>query len=130
MKIFLDANILFSGSNTQSALHQLLNLLGKNHELATSYYAIAEARRNITLKKSAWLDDFEELVAHFILCPQGQLRKDIELVEKDRTILAAAITGECGYLITGDRKDFGHLFGQTIEGVLILPPSDLAEKLL
>ena len=130
MKIFLDANILFSGSNTESALHQLLNILGKKHELATSYYAIGEARRNITLKKSAWLDDFEELVSHFILCPQGQLQKDIELVEKDRPILASAITGECAYLITGDRKDFGHLFGQTIEGVLILPPSDLAEKLL
>ena len=130
MKIFLDANILFSGSNTQSALHQLLNLLGQNHELATSYYAIAEARRNITLKKNTWLNDFEELVSHFTLCPQGQLRKDIELVEKDRPILAAAITGECEYLVTGDRKDFGHLFGQTIEGVFVLPPSDLAEKLL
>ena len=130
MKIFLDANILFSGSNTQSALYQLLHLLDEKHELATSSYAIAEARRNITLKKSAWLDDFEELISHFTLCPQGHLRKDIELVEKDRPILASAITGKCGYLITGDRKDFGHLFGQTIEGVLVLPPSDLAEKLL
>jgi hypothetical protein len=51
-------------------------------------------------------------------------------VEKDRPILASAIAGECAYLVTGDRKDFGHLFGQTIEGVCILPPSDIAEKLL
>ncbi len=130
MKIFLDANILFSGSNRQSALHQLLELLSEKHELATSCYAIEEARRNITLKKTDWLDDFEELVSHLVLCPQAQLGKDIELVEKDRPILGAAIAGKCEYLVTGDRKDFGHLFGKTIEGVFVLPPSDLAEKLL
>ncbi|MCF6312660.1 MAG: hypothetical protein L3J39_09445 [Verrucomicrobiales bacterium] len=130
MKIFLDANILFSAANTHSALYQTLCLLGEKHELATSYYAIGEARRNVALKKSDWLNCFEELVTDLALCPQGQLTETVKLVEKDRPILASAIAGKCAYLVTGDRKDFGHLYGQSLEGVLILPPSDIAEKLL
>jgi predicted nucleic acid-binding protein len=130
MKIFLDANILFSGSNTQSALHQLLHILGEKHELVTSQYAVIEARRNILRKKSNWLNDFEQLVSRLGLCQQGKLTAEVELAEKDRPILAAAITGGCAYLVTGDRKDFGHLFGKTIEGVCILTPSSIAEKLV
>jgi predicted nucleic acid-binding protein len=130
MKIFLDANILFSGSNTQSALHQLLHILGEKHELVTSQYAVIEARRNILRKKSDWSNGFENLVSRLGLCPQSELTVEVELVEKDRPILAAAITGGCAYLVTGDRKDFGHLFGKTIEGVCILTPSSIAEKLV
>jgi predicted nucleic acid-binding protein len=130
MRIFLDANILFSGSNDQSALHQLLLLLGEEHELVTSHYAMVEARRNILRKKSGWLGCFESLVSHVGTCPQSKLTAEVELVEKDRPILASAITGGCAYQVTGDRKDFGHLFGQTIEGVCILTPSSIAEKLL
>jgi len=54
----------------------------------------------------------------------------IELVEKDRPILASAIAGQCDYLVTGDRKDFGHLFGKSVQGVKVVSPAQLAEALL
>ena len=42
--------------------------------------------------------------------------------KKDRPILAAAITAQANFLITGD-KDFQALFGKTVSGVNILTPS-------
>ena len=94
MKIFLDANILFS------------------------------------IKRPDWLEVFEQWLTLITVCPQTRLNTDVALAEKDRPILAAAIAGQCHYLVTGDKKDFAHLFGQTIVGVHILAPAELAEALL
>ncbi len=53
-----------------------------------------------------------ELVAH------------VELVDKDRPVLAAAIRLRCDALITGDRTHFGHLYGKAVAGVLVLSPTE------
>jgi hypothetical protein len=48
---------------------------------------------------------------------------EFELPESDRPILLAAIGARATHLLTGDVKDFGRYYGQTLEGVLILPPA-------
>ena len=42
----------------------------------------------------------------------------------------ASIAGECDFLVTGDKRNFGHLFGVSVEGVTILSPAQLAEALI
>ena len=44
--------------------------------------------------------------------------------KKDRPILLAAIQAQATHLLTGDKRHFGSLYGQSISGVLILRPAD------
>ena len=48
----------------------------------------------------------------------------IDLVEKDRFILLAAMVVRAMHLLTGAKDHFGKYFGQTVAGVLILRPQD------
>jgi hypothetical protein len=54
MRIFLDANILFSAAKSDGAIRQLLrNLTLANHTLVADSYVQAEASRNIAAKADA-----------------------------------------------------------------------------
>ena len=50
MKVFLDANILFSGSDANSRIYKLLRIIQTHGKCVTNSYAIEEARRNIERK--------------------------------------------------------------------------------
>ena len=51
MRIFLDANVLFSAAKSDGAVRQLLRLLEKSgHECCVDGYVIEEARRNLVAK--------------------------------------------------------------------------------
>ncbi len=51
MRIFLDANVLFSAAKSDGAVHQLLTLLEKlHHECCVDGYVFEEARRNLVAK--------------------------------------------------------------------------------
>ena len=52
------------------------------------------------------------------------------LPDKDLPILAAAIAARASALVTGDRRDFGHLYGTTIEGVEVLTPAEAVSRAL
>jgi hypothetical protein len=39
-----------------------------------------------------------------------------------------AIYGKAGYLLTGDAKHFGHLYGTRVEGVLVLRLAQYLER--
>jgi len=39
---------------------------------------------------------------------------------KDAPILAAAVHAAAEFLVTGDRRDFGPLFGRTLRGVKVI----------
>jgi predicted nucleic acid-binding protein len=134
VRIFLDANILFSAAKSAGAVRRLLELLqGAGHECWVDGFVIAEARRNLELKAPTSLADFDRLLTSMrvgaIHMPDPELEATLPLVEKDRPVLAAAIHLRCHALVTGDRTHFGELYGRSIRGVTIHSPRSLAEEL-
>ncbi|MBI4205929.1 MAG: PIN domain-containing protein [Betaproteobacteria bacterium] len=134
MRIFLDANILFSAAKSNGAVRHLLELvLGAGHECVVNAYVTEEARRNLAAKGPESMDFLERLLSRLTVAPvqsqQTSLKTDPPLPEDDRPILAAAIHNGCAALVTGDRAHFGPLYGKTIEGVAIHSPRSLAEAL-
>jgi len=124
-RLFLDANILFSAAYRQGAgVAQLWDL--PDVRLITSEYAVEEARRNLPEPKQR--DRLDQLLASVdrvdATSLDPSLRRDIQLHEKDWPILSGAVLSDATHLITGDLRDFGPFFGQTVLGVLVLPPSD------
>jgi uncharacterized protein len=135
MRIFLDANILFSAAKSDGAVRLLLNLLRRaGHECCVDGYVTEEARRNLAAKAPGSLADLEALLSR--LRTQGTQHADaaleatLPLPEKDRPVLAAAIRHGCAALVTGDRSHFGALYGKTLHGVAIHSPRSLADALL
>jgi predicted nucleic acid-binding protein len=58
----------------------------------------------------------------------SKLPLNVRIDSKDRPILQAAIRGKADYLLTGDARHFGHLYGKRIEGVLVLRPAQYFER--
>lgn len=129
MRVFLDANVLFSASNRDSAFAELIEWLRVSHTAVTSNLAIEEARRNLALKRAAWLPSFEQLLRGVELVPSIAFSLSVQLPDKDVPLLCAAIRAQCELFVTGDRRDFGRLMGKTIHGVTVVTPLDLAKRL-
>lgn len=127
MRVFLDANIIFSASNRESNLYRLFGILYQKTALITSHYALEEARRNIILKRNQWENTFQEISSKITLVSDVPLYEKINLVEKDRPILGSAIESKCNYLLTADKRDFGHLYNKTIKNVMIVDCITMAE---
>lgn len=130
LRVFLDANVLFSASNLGSHIARLISLLTDTGQAVTSDFAFEEARRNVTLKRPAWGEALTALIKQVELVPSIQFDLSIDLATKDQPILCTAIRSRCQYLVTGDRRDFGHLYEQTVEGVTIITLVRLAEILI
>ena len=135
MRIFLDANILFSAAKTDGAVRRLVELLiAARHECWADSYVAEEARRNLEAKAPHSLSSLEALLsrihvagAHALAnAPEAALR----LPEKDRPVLAAAVRLGCGALVTGDRTHFGAFYGRKLAGATVYSPRGIAEALL
>jgi predicted nucleic acid-binding protein len=134
MRVFLDANILFSAAKSDGAVRDLLRLLfDSRHECWVDDYVVTEARRNLTAKAPDALTTIEALLKHLRISPAQAPGPELKLVnwlpEKDRTVLAAAIRLRCDALVTGDRTHFGRGYGKSFAGVTIHSPRSLAEEL-
>jgi uncharacterized protein len=121
-RLFLDANVLFSAAYRPDAhVTRIWEL--QTVELITSAYAAEEARINLTEKEQrqrlAGLLDCVRIASGISVLPAS-----VELPEKDRPILQAAIEAQATHLLTGDRRHFGKYFGQRYGGVLILTPAE------
>jgi len=135
VRVFLDANILFSAAKSDGAVRQLLHLLiDRGHECWVDDYVVVEARRNLGTKGPHALGTFEALLATlYVGAAQAINTMNPEvswLPEKDRPVLAAAIHLRCGVLVTGDRTHFGLGYGKVFSGVTIQSPRSLAETLV
>ena len=135
MRIFLDANILFSASKSVGAVHALLHLIvAQKHALIADEYVVAEARRNLSAKADAasvkrldaWLKKIEVAPISFNAVGTSDTAW---LPEKDRPVLAAAIRLKCDALVTGDVTHFGAGFSKPFGGVVLYSPRMLYEKL-
>ena len=123
-RVFLDAKVLFSAAcRVETPLRRLFTM--PRMQLVTSAYALEEARRNLSSgQQQAELERLcrsVEVVS--VLPPQGELSILRKLPENDRPILWAAIGVRATHLLSGDFKAFGRFYGQTINGVTIMPPA-------
>ena len=115
MRIFLDANILFTAAHNPNGKAALVIELGRRGcwVLYSSAYAWEEARRNLARKFPDSLENLEGFrqficfVEHRPDChfPEG-------LAAKDRPIFQAACTAKATHLLTGDHKDFDIFMNQ------------------
>lgn len=124
MRLFLDANILFTAAHNPNGKAALVMELGQVGlwGVVSSAYAVEEARRNIARKYPDCLNRLEALVRDLRLasaaregeCPPG-------LPAKDCPIYQAAIACKADVLLTGDLRDFGFLMNDRdkADGVLI-----------
>jgi uncharacterized protein len=125
--IFLDANVLFSAAyRSDAGLRKLWRLPGVR--MVTSAYAVEEARRNLSNPgQRRELDELlrsVEVVLTAAPIDHPLFSSVVELPDKDRPVLLAAIGVGATHLLTGDFRHFGPLYGERVEGVLILPPGD------
>lgn len=135
MRVFLDANILFSAAKSDGAVRQLLRLLlERGHECWADAYVVSEAQRNLVVKGPEAMQVLDALLVHLHVAPaQPAAEAQLEtawLPEKDRPVLWAAIRLGCEALVTGDRTHFGSGYGRAFGGVAIHSPRSLAERLL
>jgi len=130
IRVFLDANVLFSASNTSSNIARLIYLLIEHGEAVTSDFAAEEARRNMLIKRPAWAESLDALMARVQVVPSIQFDLPVELTSKDQPILCTAIRCGCQYLATGDKQDFGHLYDHTVDGVTVITLAKLAELIV
>ena len=135
MRIFLDANVLFSAAKSDGAVRQLLQMLAQaGHECWVDGYVLEEARRNLAAKAPDAVGVLDKLHARLHVAPVHASQEELEatrwLPDKDRPVLAAAIRLRCNALVTGDRTHFGAAYGKSFGGVTIHSPRSLAQALL
>lgn len=137
MRVFLDANVMFSAAWRDDAAAALLWSLAESGycQLLSSRLAVEEARRNLASKRAQRGEVLENLLGNGAIGAEPGAEhlaaaRAQGLPFKDIPILAAAIAQKADLLVTGDRRDFGHLYGQAICGLIVLPLPDTVERLL
>ena len=134
MRVFLDANVLFSAAQTDGAVRGLITRLQESeHQVVADAHVWEEARRNLVARYPSALpalDALTNMIRIFPLRGGVQAVEGLPIDDKDTPVLSAAINLGCGALVTGDRTHFGHLFGTSVRGVTIYSPSLAARSLL
>lgn len=135
MRVFLDANVLFSAAHRPQGKAALLIEISRTGywEVVTSSYAILEARRNLQFKFPSAVENLDSLLTHVnrvehhtgLFCPDS-------LPKKDRPIFQAALACSATHLVTGDFKDFGALMGRPdqTKGIRVMSVADLLRSVL
>jgi predicted nucleic acid-binding protein len=132
MRVFLDANVLFSASLLPHGNAPRLMEIGRagGCVLLTSAHAVREAERNVGRKTPQALSRLGQLIQSIDVVSDALPADAIVwagsygLPPKDAPILAAAVVARADLLVTGDRRHFGQLFGSTLQGVRILSLTD------
>ena len=132
MRVFLDANVLFTAAHNPRGKAALVIELGARRRwaLATSRYALEEASRNLNRKFPRSLDGLTPLLrgVRFIE-HHPALWFPAALTEKDRPIFQAAVAWEATHLLTGDLKDFGAFMNKPAEtfGIVVQTVADFLQ---
>ena len=115
MRLFLDANVLFTAVHNPGGKAALVIELGvQGHwTLFSSTYAKEEARRNLERKFPQCLNSLEKVQNHInFVDHQSSLAYPKGLAIKDQPIFQAALICQASHLLTGDIKDFGRFMNQ------------------
>lgn len=130
MRLFLDANVLFSAALSPEGTASKLFAFAEAGacELVTSAFVVAEVTRNLRVKAPEVVDRWEHAIASVGIVAEADLRLvgrlAVPLAAKDRPILAAALGCRATVLVTGDRRHFGPLFGRAFGGTVVLSPRE------
>jgi len=137
LKLFLDANVVFSAAHQETGNAQSLLALARAGHWAvlTSAHALEEARRNLAFKSSGYERRLAEALAVIELVAEAPPtlvewagRQGLPL--KDAPILAAAVRAGAEVLATGDARDFGSLYDRKLRGVDVLTPARALARVL
>lgn len=111
VRVFLDANILFSAALGGASFTLLWKLSRAGRlTLLTSRYCRIEAERNLSRKRPEALVMFASLLEQVAEVSETQNgATGVELPDKDRPVYEAALSCEADVLLTGDTTHFGHL---------------------
>ena len=137
MKVFLDANVLFSAALSAQGTAQALLFVAHTSgaQCVTSDYAYAEAQRNLLAKAPQALPTFDLIAALLLRMPEPaaayvDAARNARVVPKDAPVLGAALQCRADVFATGDVRHFGHLFGERVEGVLVLSLREALDHLV
>ena len=134
MKLFLDANVLFTAAhNPKGKAAFVLEQSEIGHwSVVSSSFAREEARRNLEAKFPEAIASFEKLLRTIGVVPDvAEKTCPIELPEKDAPIFLSALGARCSHLLTGDRKDFGRFMNEPrrTSGIVIQTVADFLSRL-
>ena len=137
MKLFLDANVIFSAAHREEGRSQALVALARAGlcELLASAHALEEARRNLELKSAGFERRLGNALEHTRVVPEApaavvEWARAQGLPLKDAPILAAAVQAHADLLVTGDSRDFRHLFGRVLRGTRVVSPATALDLVL
>ena len=127
MRLFLDANVIFSAAHREEGRAQDLVALARagRCELLSSTYALEEARRNLELKSEKYETRLAQTLAQTTVAGEAPAAlvnwaKEQGLPLKDAPVLAAAVHEKADLFVTGDARHFGHLFGHIVRGTRVV----------
>lgn len=129
MRVFLDTNVLASALATRGLCADLFESVLAEHDLLTSTAVLGELERILASKFRLPAD----LVRSYLELIDGAAERIVETIElprpapdpDDAPILAAALAGQAGCFVTGDKAllELGE-----IAGLPILSPRQFWEK--
>jgi hypothetical protein len=125
LRVFLDANILFSASLGRGVVHTLTEALRLRHEAVTTQLAVDEAKRNLAHKSPPALTGLESALTGVLIVSDFSLPHGLDLPVNDGHLLGVAIAQGCTHFLSGDKRHFGSLCGKNIKGVIVLNPTML-----
>ena len=118
MKLFLDANVLFTAAhNPKGKAALVIELQARaGWVVVTSAYAREEAQRNVQRKVPDVQDRLQTILNEIeIVEHRPNLEFPPGLVDKDQPIFQAALGCGASHLLTGDLKHFGPLMNRPNE---------------
>jgi len=125
VKIVLDTNVIIAALIARGVCHELLEYCVLRHTLMTSDFILNETHEKLTEKFGYKVDLADEAVSllrsRMELVVPAKLERPVCRDIDDDNILAAAVSGKCDCIITGD-KDL--LVLKEYAGIEILNPRD------
>jgi len=129
VKIVLDTNVLIAALIARGVCHELLEHCVLRHTPLTSDFILNETHEKLTEKFGYAADLADEAVSllrsRMKLVAPAKLKRQVCRDPDDDNILAAAMSGKCDCIITGD-KDL--LVLKTYEGIDIFSPREFIES--
>jgi hypothetical protein len=129
MRVFLDANVLFSAAAPDSPTRRLLEALLRRAQAVTNEHAWEEAHRNLKRKRPHLVGELDRLKERLEFTAGFRAVAEPVLPAEDQPILGGAMGSACSHLWTGDKRHFGHLHGRTVHGIRIVSGVMLADEI-